>query len=283
MRRLRFASLALVLLGIIAGLVQLPQAAGAGDVELVSTSGTPTSEMVDLYEQHSPFRGINNSNLPVTAGAVQLGDVTVELPGDGVGVARDGYIDYGFSPEGHGVIASSDGSAMDRFAVILNGPQDPTTISFNANVPPGSTISHDADTGEIVIATPAGKITTLAPALAVDAAGEKVPASYTLTDTTLTLTVDTTDATFPVIADPHEAYRWWGIMSWYSRAEVRAYADWWGVAKLTKKACGGNWVCKQTVGRYVNWVYNTAIGGPAQAPDPAIEVSPWSARRRTLP
>lgn len=54
---------------------------------------------------------------------------------------------------------------------------------------------------------------------------------------------------------------WWGSQTWYSRADVRAYASWWGVLSIAQRVCtwGPWWMqagCKRTVGAYTSWIYN---------------------------
>lgn len=168
---------------------------------------------------------------------------------------HDGYVDYGNLAPAAKLIAASDGHEMDRFGIVIEqGGSDRYT--FDAEVPDGSPIEH-TDAGTIKIVTQDGRTTTLAPALAVDSSGAKLPASYTLDHDQMTVTVDLTDAAYPVLVDPVSADRWWGHKDWYSINDVRRFADWWNVGWIIKKACLGNSACIAIAGAYTNWVYNT--------------------------
>ena len=89
------------------------------------------------------------------------------------------------------------------------------------------------------------------PAWAVDADGEDVPTSYVISEGTLTQRIDTTDAAFPVVADPT-----WGFTSAiqvrvrWSRAETASIAaGGWGPGSITA-------ICASAGG---------AVAGPAGA------------------
>lgn len=222
---------------------------------------TSTSEMVDRFEQTDIFRGIANEQLPASpAGGFNLGELTVTVDNTNIGHAADGYVDYGTIDTDVTLIASSDGNKMDRFAIIIE-EGGPDSYQFPATVPDGSTIEHN-ETGTITIETPTGTETTIAPAVAVDANGTAVNASYTLTADTLTIDVDLDGATYPVMVDPVSTNHWWGYQEWHSRSDVRRFASWYGVLNIAKRACNAApWhlktVCRATVGRYTSWIYNT--------------------------
>lgn len=243
------------------GVSVLPIAAGA------TTNGTDNghqdnlSELVDTYENHQSFRGIANDQLPINLNeGLDLGNIIVQLDGH-QGIARDGYVDYGLTTDGLHVIAASDGQHMDRFAIVIHeGGADHYTIPVK--LPEHATVDN-LPTGTIEVTDANGDTTTLAPASAVDAAGKILDASYRIEDETLKVTVDLDDAQYPVMVDPVSATYWWGTQTWYSRADVRQSASWYGVIGIAAQACNafGNSTainaCKKTVGAYTNWIYNT--------------------------
>jgi hypothetical protein len=232
-------------------------AALASDGENIS--GTETSELVDNYELQQPFRGTANNELADRGGRLQLGVVEILAGVAGEPVEHDGYIELGTLGSGAKLIAATDGDGMDRFAVVINDRTD-EQHRFRVVLPDGATVEHLA-TGAIQINSTAGN-TTLAPAKAVDADGAQVPARYQIIGDQLVIDVELDEAALPVLVDPVTSYYWWGWTEWYSRSDVRWQADWYSVVRVASSACRfapGHLqaVCRNTVGRYTSWIYNT--------------------------
>lgn len=213
------------------------------------------SNAVQIFEENaSEFRGIGNDNLPVqSSDGLELGSITLRPDTSTEATQLDGFVSYGELEDHATLIAASDGPGMDRFAIIINeGGADSYTIP--ADMPDGTEI-HQDETGSIDITPPDGEQTTIAPAEAVDAEGNLLPARYDLTNDALTITIDLTDATYPVMVDPARAFRWWGIEQWASRSEVRRTAAAGpAVVWAMKRLCGGHAVCLAVVSRAGRWV-----------------------------
>ncbi|MFJ4190521.1 hypothetical protein [Kitasatospora sp. NPDC089509] len=110
------------------------------------------------------------------------------------------------------VQATTDGGA--RALVTLKTDKAPTAHDFTVDLPEGAElVPNDHGGYDITKRVGAGATVVMgqvdAP-WAKDATGKELPTHYTLNNTTLTQTVDTDGAAFPVVADP----KWtWGIIS----------------------------------------------------------------------
>jgi hypothetical protein len=224
-----------------------------------STNGNDTSQLVDAYEQQQPFRGTANELVADGDGLLQLGVVGVLTGVSGDPIARDGYIELGATGAGAVLVAASDGEGMDRFGLVINN-RNAEQHRFSVVLPDDATVTHQP-TGAIDIHSGTGN-TTLAPAMAVDANGDQVPARYQIIQNQLVIDVELDNADLPVFVDPVTSYYWWGFTEWYSRSDVRWQADWWSVARVASNACRFapgylQSVCRATVGRYTSRIYNT--------------------------
>ncbi len=243
-------------------------ALAAGGALAVGLLGTPTegrpaqdtrvSGLVDRFEQVTPFRGTRNELLPAElGGGVALGDVVLEPGPSAAGVTRDGYRDYGTvgATQRYRVVAASDGPGRSRVGFVIDDP-GLTRFDVPVRLPAGAVVDNEASGAVTVTGT--GGSTTLAPATAVDADGRTVPASYRIVDGALQVRVDLSDAVLPVLVDPSTTWHWWGKTEYYSRAEVRQFADWYSVVRVANAACRGlPAVCGKTVGRYTGWIHDT--------------------------
>lgn len=245
--------LALVVSAALAVGLEAPTAGGLIDAQAVST-------LVDRFEQVAPFRGTHNELLPADlANGIAIGRIVLDPGSSASGSTRDGFRDYGTVDTGagaqYGVVAASDGVGRERVGFVID---DRDLVRFDVPVvlPDDAVVQNDAS-GEITVQSPAGS-TSLAPATAVDADGRTVPASYRLVDGALQVRVDTSHAALPILVDPSTTWHWWGKTEYYSRAEVRQFADWYSVVRVASTACRGlPAVCGATVGRYTGWIYNT--------------------------
>lgn len=215
-----------------------------------------TVDLVNLYEQHQPFRGTANDQLDDRHGRLHLGIVEIDTGLTGDPIHHDGYAELGATNPTTTVIAATDGPGMDRFALVIDD-RDAEHHRFDVTLPPDATVTHQP-TGAIDVHTPTAN-TTLAPATAVDANGTQIPAQYRITGNQLVIDVDLDDAALPAIVDPVSANYWWGFQDWYSRSDVRRVANLYSAASIASVAC--NWMpgplrspCQKAVNRYTGWI-----------------------------
>ncbi|MER7672281.1 hypothetical protein ABTY61_28005 [Kitasatospora sp. NPDC096128] len=124
------------------------------------------------------------------------------------------------------VQATTDGGA--RALVTLKNDKAPTTHDFRLDLPEGTDLVPNEQGGyDIAKHLPAGGTVVMgqvdAP-WAKDATGKSLPTHYNLNGTTLTQTVDTANAAFPVVADPKVT---WGYVTgtiYFNRGETRSIA-----------------------------------------------------------
>ena len=89
-----------------------------------------------------------------------------------------------------------------RLMVIINGADAPSSYEFPLSIPEGRSISSTADGGYQILNSDGSAAITILPPWARDANDNLIPSSYSLNGTILTLRVDLSGATFPVVADP---------------------------------------------------------------------------------
>ncbi len=89
-----------------------------------------------------------------------------------------------------------------RMMTMLQGPDAPTDYAFPLSIPDGGTIASDGDGGYDILDAAGVKTLHIAAPWARDADQAAVPVSYSLDGTTLTMHIDTTGASFPIVADP---------------------------------------------------------------------------------
>ncbi|WP_031078128.1 hypothetical protein [Streptomyces sp. NRRL WC-3742] len=113
--------------------------------------------------------------------------------------------------------------------VTLKSDKAPTAHGFTLDLPEGAElVPNDQGGYDIAKRLPGGGTTVMgqvdAP-WAKDATGKSLPTRYTLDNDTLTQSVDTDGAVFPVVADPHYT---WGIVTgtiYLNRSETRSLAQ----------------------------------------------------------
>jgi hypothetical protein len=139
--------------------------------------------------------------------------------------------------------ATATTSSSERVLAALGDGQSSAT--FDGLLPAGSTITTAPSETNYQVLTPTGaKLTIWAP-WAVDAAGKSLPTHYTFAGTRITQEVDTTGATFPVVADPSISFGW-GIYVKYSRAETYVIGHQPSYYSMANLACA--WVKGNTYG-----------------------------------
>lgn len=135
--------------------------------------------------------------------------------------------------------STSDGAI---FYSILKGSDAATSLTYHLTLPTGAVLmpaSEDSDGTDTtdpndpanagaqdldyVIELNGAVVGDISAPWAKDANGNSLPTTYTLQGTDLIQTVDTTGATFPVVADPHISFGWAVYVRW-SASEVHGVA-----------------------------------------------------------
>lgn len=172
-----------------------------------------------------------SADVPVSSDAdsavqTSTGDLTADVPRDptqGVDLTGDSGLSLTVTPSGAGNaadaaviapgVAGYAGSAIQadsavqvlpngaRLLSVMYGPLAPTRFDFPLLLTPGETL-QPSGTGYTIVAASGATDAVIDPPWAMDADHAAVPASYELSGSTLTLVVDATNATYPVVADP---------------------------------------------------------------------------------
>lgn len=219
------------------------RAVGAGAVDLVDGAAVQTgvSPATDIVTRAT----VDGAQLVAV-----LGD---ESAGDTVPFALD-------LPENATLTPQADGSVTVTAPVTVEQPIAGETERIDQQI---TAIVGDADTAEELTPAQLAAIDAIAPAVtetvvetqqiatietpwAVDADGTALPTSYTLEGTNLTQNIDTTNATYPITADP--SWQWngpaWGMkLARSETSRVRDYAAALSMCvlftkKIAVKACG---------------------------------------------
>jgi len=196
--------------GAIMILALTPVVAGA------ATSPVPSDTVRAVEQAVGSFTGTANPSVtlpqhtgqPVLLSGTEAGanlTITPELNGTGLAtfirgttVVSDALSSVAIQPLAHGVRLMS---------VYTSKAQNSTTYGVSLSV--GQTLQPDALGGVLVIQN--GKwVGRFSAPWAVDANNRSLPTSYSITSNTITQTVDTTGAQFPVVSDPHYT---WGIIT----------------------------------------------------------------------
>jgi len=219
--------------GAIMILALTPLVAGA------ATSSVPSDTVRAVEKAVGPFTGTANSFVtlpqhagqPVLLSGTEAGanlSITPELNGAGLAtlirgttVVSDASSSLAIQPLAHGVRLMS---------VYTSKAQNSTT--YGVSLPVGEMLQLDALGGVLVIQN--GKwVGRFSAPWAVDANNRSLLTSYSITSNTITQTVDTTGAQFPVVADPHYT---WGIITgtvYFNKNETaKAAASWQYIAAI---------------------------------------------------
>jgi sugar lactone lactonase YvrE len=201
-------------------------------IPLRDESDTGKTEVVDLGLEPAGNGTLAPAN-PLVEVSVpqQLGD-GIELPESGVTVELEGAPGQ-ISPStlDQGVAAYPEVAQDTTLAVapapggfetftLLQSADAPTSQTFTLDLPAGASLKATTDGGAEVERN--GKpIMGVRPPTAVDAAGESVPVTMTVSGNALTLDISPQATTnFPILVDPlYETYNWWngitGLGGWH--------------------------------------------------------------------
>lgn len=191
-------------------------------------------------------------------------------------------------PDGTSISVTGAGESLgrttpDKAGQVLTVVRDggaTTTVRYVVQTS-GVTLEEDGEGGYLLAHSAGGMSAAIgvvdAP-WAIDAAGRSLPTSYRLQGTTLVQEIDTSEATFPVVADPSFSLGWdWSagtIAYWkYNRTETRAIATESnsGPQALSTFMCGavpswaGKGICTTLVAYRFDQVRNTAKAAASQS------------------
>lgn len=240
-----------------AGILERAEAVAVG-------TSTPANASVPVVQAGGDgvTAGVNGSDLSVTLGAD--GDATISTSGQ-YATVEDTSVTYAVShPE--------DGAT--RFSAILTSSADTTPEwSFEAG-----TELLLLDNGSVSVSDGESFLGGIDAPWAVDAEGRSLPTHYEISGTTLTQVVDTTGATFPVVADPTVQFFGPYIQVHLNRHEsitaVSGFAACATIlskskvafAKLLQVACGSVVAigsAQLVAGKCISVHYVVGVGGPA--------------------
>lgn len=143
--------------------------------------------------------------------AVVSGTANAQTTGPTVSASDgDAQLTWSTQAGAHHASFASTHSGRDTATVItLEDVSAPTTYRFPLHLKAGQTAALQPD-GSVVVSSTDGDLGEFQPPWAKDAAGRSLATSYSLDGNTLVQRIDTTNAQFPVTADPHYT---WGIIS----------------------------------------------------------------------
>lgn len=107
---------------------------------------------------------------------------------------------------------------------VIRDPSASSEQRYRVQLPAGTRLSRLNDGGYLVLNGAGSPVGRIEAPWAVDAAGSSLPTRYTLQGNVLVQSIETTNAVFPIVADPKVTY---GISIYvrYQRAEVKDFKD----------------------------------------------------------
>ncbi|MTD47332.1 hypothetical protein GKE82_24305 [Conexibacter sp. W3-3-2] len=130
------------------------------------------------------------------------------------------------------VVAKEDGAQV---LATIESAEAPERFRYPLTLAEGQTIQATGDGGYVVLEADGTTIAlTIAPPWAKDATGAAVPVRYELDGTDLTMVVEhrSSEATYPIVADPRFAWAWHGVYAYLNRSESKSAVAWgsWAIA-----------------------------------------------------
>ena len=184
-----------------------PDDGTASDAAPTSVTADPAADQALVTSTPA----VTVSDPDTSAGTVQLSapdapdgsaDIGIGIPGSQATeqtTDSDVAVYTGTSPDASTAVQPNEDGV--NLLTVISGPDAPTSYSFPLQIPDGATITPDG-AGGYLIQVNGITVSAIAAPWAQDAAGNPLSTSYSLTGDTLTQTIDTTGATFPVTADP---------------------------------------------------------------------------------
>lgn len=148
-------------------------------------------------------------------------NLQVELPSSltasDAHVEAPGIVSYDNHNGSHTVTIVKNDTSVQNFTII-DGPTAPSSYTYAMNVPSGSTVALDPDTGMVTATDASGtQMGLISPAWAKDATGADLPTHYVVSGTNVTQAIDLTSPsiTYPVVADPYVGTHLFVVRAWY--------------------------------------------------------------------
>jgi hypothetical protein len=212
---------------------QIEKATGSNGVIATSQAGSPA----DAFSYHN-----SNGNSVTVPKKASQGVTLASSPGQTLtmGVANaNGASEAATDPTGTTTYANPGKHTVSAIQVTTTGIteavllQDPTagnSVSYPLSLPAGTSLASDGAGGYNLVQQGQGievVVGNIAAPWAKDAGGKPLPSSYTLTGNTLTQTVNTNGASYPITIDPKVSSTWWNTTVFFNKSETSMMANWY--------------------------------------------------------
>jgi len=253
-RVLRRAARALAVVGFVA-MSGVPSASAQDAADL---SRSDVAQTVGLYEAAAADAqpsveaaaavrdpAVDVPDDPSDGVAIGVGDDAVRVvpdeqiaAGDEIALADGTSIYPGASPEMRTVVDPVAAGAQIA-TVTLEGSGDRQAYRYRLAMPDGARLVATPDGGASVVASDGTILADVDVPWAQDADGHALATAYEIDDATLIQTVDTSDAVYPIVADPRVESHWYwfgAFKFWLTRHETESvyrgqqYGDYTGAA-----------------------------------------------------
>ncbi len=186
-------------------------------IEVEASSGTsPTDVVREVDTAAGSYSGVANPYITVPDHTGQSVEINGTEPGAHLSITP-GLSGNNSAALIGGTTVIGEGSDSVAIRPLLQGVQlmsvfsraDQNTTTYRVSLPAGETLQLDSLGGVLVVSN--GKwVGRFSAPWALDASKRSLPTRYSITNSTITQTVDTTGAQFPIVADPHYT---WGIVT----------------------------------------------------------------------
>lgn len=222
----------------------------------------------NVYEQVAPAEqpgtdGATSNLVTVAEGdqaVVDFGggqqEISIKLPektADGGAVTRNGVQVFD-GAEGSTIVDASATGAQIATVTPASGATDALNHAYDFDLPADSQLVKQPGGSVEILDEEGQSLATIRQPWARDADGKTLPTTYKVDGDKLTQQVDTSDATFPVVADPSLEWHWyWSpfkVRVWFSYSETRSINHYLAVYGLSygavTTACGyiPHWAAK---------------------------------------
>jgi hypothetical protein len=124
-----------------------------------------------------------------------------------------------------------------QISTVLAHPGAPRTYEYEFSLPDGASIAPDGE--DLLILNGSGEpVAVVDSPWARDARGRDIATHYDLSgDTVIQVVEPTSEATYPIVADPKVTYYWWGISTKFDRSTTARLAGVTKYSTLVATAC----------------------------------------------
>jgi hypothetical protein len=161
-----------------------------------------------------------------------------------------------------------------RQLFTLSSPEAATDVVVPLTLPSNTQLVANEDGGYDIVTqsgdSPAVTIASIGAPWAKDATGKSLPTSYTLNGDQLTQHIDTAEATYPVVADPHYTGGWVSGTIYFNKTETKLFLVGAGVANFIS-TFSGPWA--PIIRSYLTII--TAVAGTAAAKGQCVSVNSY--------